>query len=137
MGTGIDITEQEELAVQLRRSKAHLTNAQALSYTGSVGMEVRTKKIFWSDEAARIYGYPAGTEPTPELILQRSHPDDLQILIDALTRAGSGGADFDFEHRLRMPEWSRNTSTIAHDFLSTRLAMKKLLVQSATLRGTN
>jgi formate hydrogenlyase transcriptional activator len=106
MGTGIDITEQEELAVQLRRSKAHLTNAQALSHTGSVGMEVRTKQIFWSDEAARIYGYPAGTEPTPELILQRSHPDDLQILIDALTRAGSGGADFDFEHRLLMPDGS-------------------------------
>ncbi len=46
VGTGMDVTEQEELAQDLRRSKAHLTNAQTLSHTGSVGMEVRTKRIF-------------------------------------------------------------------------------------------
>ena len=106
VGTGMDVTEQEELAQDLRRSKAHLTNAQTLSHTGSVGMEVRTKRIFWSEESARIYGYAPGTEPTPDLILQRIHPDDVNLLKDVLKRAAQGGANFDFEHRLLMPDGS-------------------------------
>jgi PAS domain-containing protein len=63
-------------------------------------------RIFWSEEAARIYGYPPGTEPTPDLILQRSHPDDVDLLKDVLKRAAQGGNDFDWEHRLLMPDGS-------------------------------
>jgi PAS domain-containing protein len=106
VGTLMDITEQEELAQDLRRSKAHLANAQTLSHTGSVGMEVSTKRIFWSEESARIYGYPPGTEPTPDLILQRVHPDDVNLLRDVLKRAAQGGENFDYEHRLLMPDGS-------------------------------
>jgi PAS domain S-box-containing protein len=106
VGTLMDITEQEELAQELRRSKAHLINAQTLSHTGSVGMDVSTKRIFWSEESARIYGYPPGTEPTPDLILQRVHPDDVNLLKDVLKRAAQGGGDFDCEHRLLMPDGS-------------------------------
>jgi len=87
VGTAIDVTEYELLTQELRRSKAHLTNAQTLSRTGSVGMEVSTKRIFWSEESARIYGYPSGTQPTPELILQRVHPDDAGLVKDVLERA--------------------------------------------------
>jgi len=31
-----------------------------------------------AEEASRIYGYPPKTEPTPDLILQRTHPDSAQ-----------------------------------------------------------
>src|SRR6185295_7235594 len=67
------------------------------------------------DEAARIYGYPPGTQPTPDLILQRSHPDDVHLVTDALGRAADGGGDFDYEHRLRMPDGSiKHLHDIAH-----------------------
>ena len=106
VGTLMDITEQEELIQELRRTKAHLTNAQRLSHTGSVGMEVKTASIYWSEESARIYGYPPGTQPTAELILQRVHPDDVALLKSVLERAAQGGHDFEFEHRLLMPDGS-------------------------------
>jgi PAS domain S-box-containing protein len=106
VGTLMDITEQEELTQELRRSKAHLADAQKLSRTGSVGMDVSTKRIFWSEESARIYGYPPETEPTPDLILQRVHPDDVDLLRHVLERAARGGTDFNFEHRLLMPDGS-------------------------------
>src|SRR6185503_8402052 len=86
-----------------------------LSRTGTVEMEVKTKRIFWSDEAARIYGYAPGTEPTPELILQRAHPDDVDLVKDALARAAQDGTDFDYEHRLLMPDGSvKHLHDLAH-----------------------
>jgi PAS domain S-box-containing protein len=106
IGAVMDVTARKLTEVELRRSKAHLADAQRLSRTGSVGMEGSTKRIFWSEEAARIYGYPPGAEPTPDLILQRVHPDDVDLLKNALERAAQGGSDFDFEHRLLMPDGS-------------------------------
>ena len=99
------------------RSRGHLADAQKLSHTGCVGMERSTKRIFWSEEAARIYGYPPGTEPTPELILQRSHPDDVGLLEEVLERAAQGVNDFDWEHRLLMPDGSiKHLHDLAHCF---------------------
>src|SRR5882762_2173846 len=115
IGAVMDVTTRKLTEIELRRSKVHLADAQRLSRTGSVGMEVSTKRIFWSEEAARIYGYPPGTEPTPDLILQRVHPDDVDLLKNVLERAAQGGSDFDFEHRLLMPDGSiKHLHDLAH-----------------------
>ena len=116
IGVNFDIEERKQAEVELRRSRAYLADAQKLSRTGAVGMEVKAKRIFWSDEAARIYGYPPGTEPTPELILQRAHPDDVDLVKDALARAeAQDGTDFDYEHRLLMPDGSvKHLHDLAH-----------------------
>ena len=115
IGVNFDIEERKQAEVELRRSRAYLADAQKLSRTGTVGMEVKTKRIFWSDEAARIYGYAPGTEPTPELILQRAHPDDVDLVKDALARAAQDATDFDYEHRLLMPDGSvKHLHDLAH-----------------------
>src|SRR5712664_2313645 len=106
IGINLDIEERKQAEVELRRSKEYLADAERLSRTGFVAMEGNTKRLFWSEEAARIYGYAPGTEPTPDLILQRSHPDDVGLLRDALERAADDGRDFDYEHRLLMPNGS-------------------------------
>src|SRR5260221_12693532 len=111
----MDVTARKVTEVELRRSKAQLTVAQRLSHVGSVGMDASTKPIFWSEESARIYGYAPGTEPTPDLILQRVHPEDVGLVKDALERAGRGGDDFDYEHRLLMPDGSiKHIYNLAH-----------------------
>jgi PAS domain S-box-containing protein len=106
IGINLDIEERKQAEVALRRSKEYLADAERLSRTGFVAMEGSTKRLFWSEEAARIYGYAPGTEPTPELILQRSHPDDLGLVREALERAADDGRDFDYEHRLLMSDGS-------------------------------
>jgi formate hydrogenlyase transcriptional activator len=117
-GVLTDIEERKRAEVELRRSQAHLTDAQRLSRTGSVGMKVRTKQLFWSDEAARIYGYAPGTEATADLVLQRVHPDDLDLLKSVLERAAQGGSAFDFEHRLLMPDGSiKHLRSLSHPLI--------------------
>jgi formate hydrogenlyase transcriptional activator len=115
VGINFDIEERKQAETELRRSKGHLEDAARLIRTGFVGMESRTRRIFWSAEAARIYGYPPETQPTAELILQRSHPDDVGLITGALERAAQDGTDFDYEHRLLMPDGSiRHVHDIAH-----------------------
>ena len=106
IGINLDIEERKQAEAELRRSKEYLADAERLSRTGFVAMEGSTKRLFWSEEAARIYGYAPGTEPTPDLILQRAHPDDVGLVKDALARAADDGRHFDYEHRLQMPDGS-------------------------------
>ena len=114
-GVVTDIEDRKRVEEALRRSEQHLTDAQRLSHVGSVGMEASTRRIFWSEESARIYGYAPGTEPTPDLILQRVHPEDVDLVKDAIERAGRGGDDFDYEHRLLMPDGSiKHIYNLAH-----------------------
>ena len=111
IGALMDVTARKLTEIELRRSKAHLADGQRLSRTGSVGMEVSTKRIFWSEEAARIYGYAPGTEPTPDLILQRSHPDDVGLVKDAIDRASQGGNDFDYGASVANAGWFDQASS--------------------------
>jgi PAS domain S-box-containing protein len=106
IGAVMDVTARKLTEVELRRSKAHLADAQSLSRTGAVGTQQSTGRMFWSDEAARIFGYPPGTEATPDLLLRRIHPDDVNFFKDIIEQSALGRCDFNFEHRLLMPDGS-------------------------------
>src|SRR4029078_7244825 len=58
IGISLDIEERKQVESELHPRKEYLADAERLSRTGFVGMEGSTKRLFWSDEAARIYGYP-------------------------------------------------------------------------------
>ncbi|MGB7950458.1 MAG: sigma 54-interacting transcriptional regulator [Candidatus Binatia bacterium] len=103
-GTSIDITEEEKLTQELKRSEAYLAEAQSLSHTGSFGWVVSTGEIFWSEETLRIFEYDPGTQPTVELVIQRVHQDDKAFVRQMIERAAQEGNDFDIDHRLLMPD---------------------------------
>jgi len=93
-----------ERTAELRRSEVYLTEAQRLSRTGSFGWNVSSGEILWSDECFRIYGYDKSPSVTVDMILQRTHPEDLALARRTLDRASGDGKDFDYEHRLLMPD---------------------------------
>jgi PAS domain S-box-containing protein len=99
----IDLGRAEEA---LRRSEAYLAEAQKLSHTGSFGWDVSSGKIYWSQETFRIFEYHPPTEPTLELVLHRTHPEDRALVQQVLDRVLRERKDFDFEHRLLMPDGS-------------------------------
>src|SRR5271165_4442770 len=99
----IDLIRVEEA---LRRSEAYLAEAQKLSHTGSFGWDVSSGKIYWSQETFRIFEYDPPTEPTLELVFHRIHPEDQARVRQTIDRVSHEGKDFDFEHRLLMPDGS-------------------------------
>src|SRR5947199_850079 len=94
---------QEE---KLQQSEAYLAETQRLSHTGSFGWKPSTDEIIWSEETFRIFQYDRSTRPTGELVLQRVHPKDAALVKETVERASQDGKDFDFEHRLLMPDGS-------------------------------
>jgi signal transduction histidine kinase len=99
----IDLSRAEEA---LRRSEAYLAEAQKLSHTGSFGWRVSCGKIYWSQETFRIFEYDPPTEPTLELVMHRIHPEDRALVQQVVDRVSHEKKDFDFEHRLLMPNGS-------------------------------
>ena len=90
----------------LRRSEAFLAEAQALSRIGSFWWCVPTDEITWSEQVYRIFEFDQGEPITLARIASRVHPDDMHLMQDMLDAAHSGDTDFEFEHRLLMPDRS-------------------------------
>jgi len=103
---------QEE---KLQQSEAYLAEAQRLSHTGSFGWKPSTGEIIWSEETFRIFQCDRMMKPTAELVLQRVHPDDATLVQQTIERAAQDGKDFDFEHRLLMPDGAvKHVHVVAH-----------------------
>ena len=106
VGTTLDITEQERLTQELQRRQAYLTQAEALSRTGSFGWNVSTGDLCWSDETFRILQYERTVKPTLELLFKRIHPEDAATVQETIERALKDAKNLDYEHRLLMPNGS-------------------------------
>lgn len=100
---------------ELRRSEAFLAEAQRLSLIGSFSWRVATDEITGSEQLYRIFEFDQGMPVTIELIGTRVHPEDIPLLNDMIDRARGAVSDFEYEHRLLMPDQSvKYLHLIAH-----------------------
>jgi len=89
----------------LERSAALLERTQQLSSTCCFSWHVETDEISWSKELCRLFELdPSDVPVTLELIGARIHSEDLASFREMIERARSGVSDFEFEHRLRLPD---------------------------------
>jgi PAS domain S-box-containing protein len=115
VGTGLDVTEQEQLMEERRRSEAYLAEAQRLSHTGSFGWKPDTGEIVWSDETYRIFEYERSVRPTIDSVVQRVHPQDRADLQKVIDGASRGATDFEHTYRLLLPDGRvKHVHAIAH-----------------------
>src|SRR4029077_11204615 len=74
-----------------------------------------TGKIIWSEETFQIFQCDRTTTPTVELVLERVHPEDAALVRQTVGSAAQEGKDFDFEHRLLMPDgFVKHVHVVAH-----------------------
>ena len=122
VGTGMDVTEQEQLTEELGRSEAYLAEAQRLSQTGSWAWNPTTSKnTYQSEEFNRVLGYdPRAPLPSFEEFIQRVHPEDRAAIKDRFKKAIRDQADFEFEYRIVHPDKGvRDIHVVGHPVLST------------------
>src|SRR5262249_4045303 len=109
------LEQQKRIEGVLRHSEMYLAEAQRLSQTGSFGWDVSSGNIFWSEESFRIFGYDKAQAVTVDMVLQRVHPEDRALVQRTMDQASSYGKNFDYEHRLLMPDGAvKHVHVVAH-----------------------
>jgi signal transduction histidine kinase len=102
---------EQDLLERLMRAE----EALRLTRIGSFTWRVSTDEITWSEQLYRIFEFDPQQTVTLELIGTRVHPEDIPSLDDMTERARSAASDFQFEHRLLMPDQSvKYLHLIAH-----------------------
>jgi len=101
-----DIDDQQRAEEALRRSEAHLSQAQRLAHVGSWVWQVAGRKtVYLSEEWYRIYGFdPNVGMPTWEERLQRVQPEDRAKWQAVINRAIDEKSDYDLEFRILLPD---------------------------------
>jgi PAS domain S-box-containing protein len=110
-----DIDERKRAEDARKRSEAFLAEGQRLSRIGSLSWRVETGEITWSEELYRIFGFERDVPVTLDLIATRVHPEDIPLMKDMVEKARGAVSDFEYEHRLLMPDDSvKYLHLIAH-----------------------
>jgi PAS domain S-box-containing protein len=135
-GLVIDIENQKQVEDELRRSEAFLVEGQHLARIGNFSWRVGTGDITWSEQIYRMFGFEPGTRVVLETLGSRVHPEDVPMLHDMVEKARRGVSDFEYEHRLLMPDQSiKFLHLIAHRTLDEQGRLEYIgAVQDVTQR---
>ena len=101
LGTLQDVTDRQNLIDQLQQSEELYKQAQALSHIGNWTWLIKQDKILWSDELFRIYGLEPQSEVlTFERFAAFIHPDDKEVLFNAIQNALTSKQSYQLQHRI-------------------------------------
>lgn len=107
LGSTKDITERKEYEGALLRSQETLKAAQRIAHLGSWSWEINTGKIEWSEEIYRIFGLnPEQFDATYENFMNSIHPDDREIVQNAVNISLEEKMPYSVEHRVVRPDGS-------------------------------
>jgi PAS domain S-box-containing protein len=121
VGTGMDVTEQQQLTQELQRREAYLAEAQRLSQTGSWAWSPDHDIRYWSEECYRVLSFdPRDGLPRFEDFFLRIHPDDQPGFRELTETAIREKADWEADYRIVHPDGPvRDIHVLGHPVLST------------------
>ncbi len=121
IGCHLDITESKEKEQLYKKQKNSLTRtikkyaemahrvklkdqvfkeAREISQFGLWSFDLLTKRIEWSDETYRIFGFEPGEEITYEKYISAIHPDHRDFVVSNTETVIESGEKVEFEHKV-------------------------------------
>ncbi len=105
------ISERKQAETALRESEERFQQAQAVGHVGVWDWNPLTGALVWTEETFKIFGYKQGeVEPSYELFLEHVHPDDREILNNAVESALHNGKKYDIDCRFSRKDESEGTA---------------------------
>jgi PAS domain S-box-containing protein len=132
-GLCVDIDERKKAEDRLRRSEAHLAEAERLTHAGTLVLNATTwQYIYLSDESYRIWGLdPLQGLPSHETIRQRFHPDDRDEVWQKVQEALRQKKDYSGEFRIVLPNGTvKYLAVTAHHLFSENGELAEVIATS-------
>ena len=102
-----EITEQRKVEMALRESEAMLARGQQIANMGIWEWDIGSGAMVWSEQTYRIFGLEAGQfVPSYEAFLARIHPQDRQLVGQAIQGGLVPGNPYDLEFCILTPDSS-------------------------------
>ncbi|MBX7443354.1 MULTISPECIES: EAL domain-containing protein [unclassified Arthrobacter] len=99
-----DVTEIRRVKAEAAAERRRLLAAQEIARVGSVEHTPQTGETWHSDEFARILGVDPGQSPDREWMLERTHPEDRELVRRAWANLDNGAGSADVEYRIVGPD---------------------------------
>lgn len=107
IGAWTDITALRTIQQTLINNEERLRHSQEYANIGTWDWNIQTGDLYWSERIAPLFGHPSGTlETTYENFVNAIHPDDRQLVADAVQACIEKGVDYNIEHRCVWPDGS-------------------------------
>lgn len=105
IGTITDITQLKKIEIALQKSEASLKFAQQIAHLGNWDWDIDENTIFWSDEHYRIMGLePREITPSYEKFMSFVHPEDEELVKQAIYESLSQGKKYEISHRIKLAD---------------------------------
>ncbi len=102
-----DITDRKRAQEALKESEERLRLALTTAHLGTWDWQIQSGQVIWSGNVESLFGLPQGSfVGTYGAFLDCVHPDDRELVTQAITRAVEEGTDYDIEHRIVWPDRS-------------------------------
>jgi diguanylate cyclase (GGDEF)-like protein/PAS domain S-box-containing protein len=87
-----------------RRFEMSSAEAQSIARVGSWDLDIATNSLSVSRELSRMFGFRLDEKPSYEALMNRTHPDDRESRLQAVTAATMDHRPFSVDHRLLLPD---------------------------------
>jgi two-component system cell cycle sensor histidine kinase/response regulator CckA len=99
-----DITARKQTIEALRAREMDLARSQAIAHLGSYRLNLADDELEWSDECKEIWGVK--TIPPLNDLVARIHPEDRDLVAQAVRGVREEGRSFRIDYRIFMPDGS-------------------------------